>query len=156
METADASTTPLSAAEAEAALAAVTDDRRHLAEVLRRESRWYSPVYGTLVAGMLLAPAGPPAAFPFIVGASGLAFVALMTTYRARTRIWPRAESQVQVLATAAVMVLVVAGMGLTWAAWRVWDAPPLGVGVALLVGVGAGLLSSAFDRASAHSLERP
>ena len=145
----------MSPAEAQASLLTIADDRRRIADEIRRASRWYSPACGVVVAGMLLAPASPPAAFPLLMALGTLSLAALATTYRLRARMWPRTENPVQVLAMVLVVAIVVVGMALTWAAWHVWAAPALGVTVAAAIGVVAGALSAAHDRASADALGR-
>lgn len=151
-----APTPPVSVAEATAALAAVGDDRRRTADDIRRASRWYAPTYGAIVAGILLAPAAPSRAFPFLVAVGTLALAALATTYRLRTRLWPRATSPLQVLAMVLVGVLVTGGIGVAWAAWHDWESAVVGWSVAVVLGVAAGALSSAFDHSSAAAMDHP
>lgn len=143
-----------SAAEARATLDAVADDRHRVATTLRTNARWYAPTYGTLICGLLLAPAAPRDALPLIVLVAMLAFVALATTYWLRVGMWPRPGAPGQVLAMVLIAALVSAGMITSWSAWQVWDAPALGITIAVGTGLVTGALSWSFDHAAARALE--
>lgn len=156
MESASVTGPSVSTAEALAALDSIADDRRRMADTLRRNARWYAPTYGALVAGMLLAPAAPDEAFPVVVLVGTLAIAGLAMAYWLRTGMWPRPGSPGQKLAMVLVALLVIAGMGVGLAAWRAWDAPVVGLAVAVTIGLAAGALSWGFDHASARALESP
>ncbi len=155
MENAQASPA-LSPDDARAALAAVATDRRRLADVVRRGSRWYAPAYGVIVAGLLLTQAGPAPSLPLRVMVGIGALGALAATYRLRTGMWPRGGTATHESALVTLTLVVVVGMLLSWAAWHAWDAPALGVTVAVVAGGLAAVLSHVYDHATARVLEQP
>lgn len=148
-----ATTTP---DDARASLAEVAGDRRHLGAVVRREARWYAPVYGLVVGGLVLTLAGPMATLtPRVLGGI-VALGVLAGTYRLRTGMWPRGGTATHEAARVAVTLLVVGTMLMEWGAWHVWGLQGLGVGLAVVAGAAAGALSYVYDAATARALEQP
>jgi len=144
------------ARDAAEALRLIRSERQRVATTVLTEARWYAPADGAVVGAAVLVLSAPWR----WVGLGGvavvLAFVALMAAYRRTTGLWVSAAGpeapRGQVVA---VVLLLVAGVGVALLSRHVWHLPAVAVAAAVLTGAGAAVLSRSFDRAYARRLAR-